>query len=196
MPHAGPLWRQSRFVPSSLPLPDGDAANRLAGLHDCQRPETRAGMDFMRGRQDSARDRPPVRFPGSIPALIAGVLLMLSLAGWLMIFTSLYPGSRVDAAAEHREALLLGINSTIGELDNKLGALADKLQRVGEKALDNIEEIESRDERLNRLESEVQQLRERASSMVPEQAAPPCGAEAPMAPPGSSQQETGDDQRG
>lgn len=193
MPHAGPLWRQTRPVRSSLPLPDSGAGNRFAGLHDCYRPDT----DFTRDGQDSAGTRPPVRFPGLLPAILAGLLLMLSLAGWLVIFTSLFAsGSRLDAAAEHREAQLVGIKSTIGDLDAKLGALSDKLQRVGEKALDNIEEIESRDERLNRLESEVQQLRERASSMDSEQAAPPCGAQTPLAPAGSSQQETGDDQRG
>ena len=142
MPHAGPLWRQSRPLRSSLPLPDSGENNRFAGLHDCYRPD----MDFMRGRQASAGTRLPVRFPGPLPAILAGLMLMLSLAGWLVIFTSLFaPGSRLDAAAEHREAQLVGIKSTISDLDAKLGALSDKLQRVGEKALDNIEEIESRD---------------------------------------------------
>ena len=193
MSDAGPLWRQSRSVRSSLPLPGSGEGNRSAGLHDCYRPD----FDFLRDSKASAGAHPPGRLPGSLPAILAGLLLTLSLVGWLVIFTSLFAsGSRLDTAAEHREAQLLGIKSTISELDAKLGALSDKLQRVGEKALGNIEEIENRDERLNRLETEVQQLRERASSMVPEQAAPPCGAEAPMAPPGSSQQETGDDQRG
>ncbi len=194
MPNVGPVWRQSRSSRYPLPLPGGGEAGRQAGLHDCYRP----GLDFVRHKEGPAAGvRSPTGPSGTILAVVAALLLMLSLAGGLVIFTGLFaPGSRLDAAAEQRERQLHGIKSTIGELDAKLGAFSDKLQHVGEMAIDNIEESQGGDERLNRLETEVQQLRQRASSVDPEQAVQPCGPQAPAAPSGSSHQETGDDQRG
>lgn len=174
MANAGPAWRQPWSPRPPLPLPNGHGG-RLPGLQDC----SRARMDISDGGMGiPGVGRPPGRPAGAILAIVAGLLLMAALCGWLIICTGLIaPASRPDDGEGRRDTQLSEVNSTIRDLDNKLNALSDKLERIGDMALENIQGSESRAERLNRLESQVQQLRQRASGMDPGKGA--CGAAAP-----------------
>lgn len=174
MTNAGPAWRQPWSPRSPLPLPNGHGS-RLPGLHDCYRARMDVGDGV--GTPGPGVGRPPARPAGSILAIVAGLLLMLALCGWLIICTGLIAsGSRPDDAEGRRDTQLSDVNSTIRDLDSKLGTLSDKLERIGDMALENIHGSDSRTERLNRLESQVQQLRQRASGMDPGKGA--CGAAA------------------
>ena len=141
---------------------------------------------------------PPDEIPRSIFAVSAGLLLMMTFCGCLIIFTGLDGlNGRLDEVRAERYAQLSDVKSAILELDTKLSALVDKLQRIEEMAIENIQGSESRVERLDRLESRVQGLRRRANDKDWGQATPECGAAIPHDPPSSpSQQETGDDHRG
>lgn len=172
MTNAGPARRQPWSPRTPLPLPDG-SGSRLSGLHDCYR----ARMDIGEDMGASGVGRPPGRSAGSILAIVAGLLLMLALCGWLIICTSLIGGAgRADEVEGRQDTRLSDVNATIRELDSKLGALSDGLERIGDMTLENIHGSESRAERLNRLESQVQELRQRASGMDPGKGA--CGAAA------------------
>ncbi len=73
---------------------------------------------------------------GLIFAITAGLLLMMTCCGWLIIFVGLSDLSdRIDDVRSERFAQLGDIKTTIREFDGKLGTLVDKLQRVEQMAL-------------------------------------------------------------
>jgi hypothetical protein len=136
---------------------------------------------------------------GNVFAVSAGLLLLMTFCGWLVIFSGLntlnkrHDDVRVERYTQHSD-----VKGTVREKDEKLGTLVEKLQRVEEMTLGNIDGSDSRT-RLRRLESLEQQmlrLRDRANNGDVAHEAPACdqpALEKPSAQP--SHKENGDDRR-
>jgi hypothetical protein len=134
---------------------------------------------------------------GTIFAVSAGLMLLMTFCGWLILFSGLSAlNRRVDDVRQERFAQLGDVTNTIRDLDSKLGTLMEKMRRVEQMTVGSIGLTDDRDRRLDDIENQVMRLRERAADGDVADEPTNGGDSATEGPSGpSSDQENGNDQR-
>lgn len=101
---------------------------------------------------------------GAVLAVSAGLLLLMTLCGWLVLFSGLSSlNSQLDIVREDRFRQLGDVNTTFHSVDLKIGTLGDQLHRIEQITLAHADEGHSRDRRLENLEQRMMRLRERTN---------------------------------